>query len=257
MPRADPAGLGVQQVAPGLRRGRERRGARRVPVGVRDERQAEVRHAVLQRGAGLAWPALQLLERRGRRGHGQPAALSPGRGAALDQPEQVAVELAGQRRVDEAAAPALGDERHDRVAGHVAGVAGSQLPARQAARDVGPRRQRREHVRVALRLQHREQRVLPAVGVPQRELAVARPVADADLLVRPAPATVDVAVQVREELRVVERGREARAVQRGAAGRPARGSAQRPRRPRRRRAWHRSPSRAPRRPGSRARPPRR
>ena len=121
-----------------------------------------------------------------------------------------------QRRIDEAAAPALRDEGDDRRAGHVVRSAVGELPARQAVvkgkmgRPPDVVDERAQHVAIGGRVDDGEKRVLTPVAVPEGELGVlcfliVTNDVDRRLVVEPRVSPVEVGEKAREELRVIER----------------------------------------------------
>ena len=198
--RSDEPGLGVQQRPVGQR-------ARCQHLVVGHQGEGEVGQPVLQRRAGVAAPRLELLQQRGVRDR-QVAEVVPRCRTAVQQRSHRWFEPVRQALVDEPAAPTLPDEGDHRVAGHVAGIVGAQLPAGQdPAVLVGEVGQGHQHVGVGVGVDDRLQRALSVVGVPQRQLAVVVVHGVAvDALVGAAVPAVDVGMQVGEQLCVVQGG---------------------------------------------------
>ena len=103
--------------------------------------------------------------------------------------------------------PQVDQPRRDRIAGHDVGVEVRIAPARQPAHLRVDRQHRAGDVARARRLEHRQQLVLRAVGVPQRKILVVGPaLGDVDGLVVTTIAAVGIAAGHRLQEGVVQRG---------------------------------------------------
>ena len=109
--------------------------------------------------------------------------------------------------VEQATRPQVDQERGHRVTGHRVGFGVVQRPAGQPAQLAVGGQQRQSVVAGHLGFEERDELVLRAVGVPQRERLVRRVSrARCAPVVEPAVASVDVAGDVRVQQRVVQRG---------------------------------------------------